>query len=58
MADVSLTATSARAERATREVLANLKKVPATARLAFRMLLKIKVGELRVVLPGGAGTPV
>ncbi|HAQ36273.1 MAG: SAM-dependent methyltransferase [Maricaulis sp.] len=53
MADVSLTATSARAERATREVLANLKKVPATARLAFRMLLKIKVGELRVVLPGG-----
>ena len=53
MANVPVTDNADSVERATREVLAKLKKVPATARIAFHLLLKIRSGKLSVVLPNG-----
>lgn len=53
MADVTMTARASNVEIATREVLSRLRQVPATARIAFRMLLKIRIGTLKVTLPNG-----
>lgn len=53
MADVTMNARASNVEIATREVLSRLRQVPATARIAFRMLLKIRIGTLKVTLPNG-----
>lgn len=53
MADVTMNARASNVEIATREVLSRLRQVPATARIAFRMLLKIRIGTLKVSLPNG-----